>query len=320
MRPSARKATYETIRVRGQTYQVLEHLSSPQRGRWKVRHRDPSPHGTIYTAIILPSSPEADQFRKSIARIPRNHHGLPTLHAWESDSQAMSMVVSWCEGIDLASYCKRFKKNGVWPIGVWEAVRRGKSLAFTLSDLHTHAGVIHGDIKPANLILPSKPGGIWLTDFGSGWQVECTANREFGDGFNSVYASPEVSLERSKIDARSDQFSAAVVLFEMLTGKVPYEGYGGKAGHPGFESVAKAYQPPSELIAGSETIPRGIMLQLDQIVTKSLQLNPESRFSKTRDFAHALNCVWHDLKSKADHQTKHLTATQSLLRWIFGHQ
>jgi serine/threonine protein kinase len=307
-----------TIRIRGQTYEVLDRLTQPRRGRWKVHHRDPAPNGTVYTAIILPNSAESDQLRKSIARIPRNQNSLPTLKAWEANSDTIALIISWCEGIDLAAYYKRFRKNGVSPIGVWEAVRRGKNLAFALSTLHSFAGVIHGDIKPSNLILPSEPGGIWLTDFGSGWQVEQTASREIGDGFNFVYASPEIVLHHPKVDARTDQFSAAVVLFEMLTGKLPYEGYGGKAGTPGFESIERAYQPPSKLMIGGETIPRGIMGQIDQIVTKALKLKPEERFETTKQFAHALDHVWQELKSKADHQTKHLSMSQTVLRWIRG--
>lgn len=72
-----------------------------------------------------------------------------------------------------------------------------------------------------------------LVDFGSAWPIERTARRELGDGFHASYAAPELQGATGVIDGRADQFSASVVLYEMLTGQLPYQ-WGGKAGRPEF--------------------------------------------------------------------------------------
>lgn len=305
----------ESITIRGRRYKVCERLSVPWRGRWKVHHPSPRPRGTTYTAIVLPASVEAEQLREAVGRIPPDQHSLPKLVDWETTNDQTAILISWCAGMSVADYYERFRIDGRSPIGVWEAIRRTKAMAYGLSDLHYYAGVIHADIKPANLILPSDPGSLFLTDFGSGWQIERTASRLAGDGWNEFYSSPEIFQKLDAVDARADQFSLAVVLFEMLTGKPPYGGYGGQAGHKGFESVAKCYKPPSKLIDTTE-VPKSIIREIDDVVGTALQLNPNERFGNSRDFAHALGGIWQSLQAKADHHSKHRTVTQTVWNWL----
>ena len=305
----------EFITIRGRRYNVRERLSVPWRGRWKVHHPAPRPRGTTYTAIILPTSAETEQLRQSVARIPSNQYALPKLVDWERIGDRTFLLLSWCEGISLADYYKRFRREGRSPLGVWESIRRAKSMAYALSDLHTYAGVIHADIKPANLILPSDKGSLFLIDFGSGWQTERTATRVAGDGWNELYSSPEIFRTPDAVDARADQFSLAIVLFEMLTGKLPYGGYGGKAGREGMESVARLYEPPSQLI-DSTNVPKSIMREIDCVVETALQLKTDDRFGSSREFAQALGGIWQSLQAKADHHSRHRTVTQTVWHWL----
>ncbi|MEO8271801.1 MAG: protein kinase, partial [Aureliella sp.] len=277
----------ESITVRGRRYAVRERLSVLRRGRWRVHHPAPRPRGTTFTAIILPASAEADQLRKSVAQIPPTQSSLPKLVDWETVQNQTTILVSWCEGLSLAEHYKRFRVDGRSPVSVWESVRRAKAMAYGLADLHLHARVIHADIKPANLILPSDPGSLFLIDFGSGWQIERTSSRRAGDGWNASYSSPEVFQELDAVDARADQFSLGVVLFEMLTGKLPYDGYGGKAGHRGMETIARTYQPPSHSL-GTAKVPSSILREIDDVVGIALKLNPEERFGNSRQVAQAL--------------------------------
>lgn len=308
-----------SITIRGRRYRVLKQLSVARRGRFKVHHPAPAPRGTTFTAIVLPESPESKQLRASVDRIPKDQTSLPRLIDWENVDGQTTLLLSWCEGISLADYYKRFRSNGRSPLSVWEAIRRMKSMAYGLSDLHTHAGVIHADIKPANLILPSDSGSLFLTDFGSGWPIERTSTRRAGDGWNALYSSPEIFRELAEVDARADQFSLAVVLFEMLTGKIPYGTYGGKAGHQGMETVAKLYEPPGKLI-GTSGVPKSVMHEIDNVIEMALQLNPQDRFGNTREFAQALGGIWQSLQSKADHLTKHRSWSETIWNWLVRSQ
>lgn len=307
----------KSIVVHGRRYQVREQLSVAWRGRWRVHHSSPRPHGTTYTAIILPESAEADQLRRSIAKIPETQHSLPRLVDWETVDGQTTILISWCAGLSVADYYKRFRTGKQSPIRVWEAIRRSKSMAYALSDLHLHAGVIHADIKPANLILPTDKGSLFLIDFGSAWPIERTAVRIAGDGWSDRYSSPEIFQELDAVDARADQFSLAVVLFEMLTGTLPYDTYGGKAGHQGFESIANCYEPPSKLI-GATPVPKSILREIDCVVGTALKLNRDDRFGNTREFAQALGGIWQSLQAKADTHSKHRTVSQTVWNWLSG--
>lgn len=311
----SRPSPLKSITVRGRRYEVREQLSVLRRGRWKVHHSAPRPHGTTYTAIVVPASAEADQLRKSVAQIPPTQSSLPKLVDWETVQNQTIILVSWCEGQSLADLYKRFRVDGRSPVSVWEAIRRAKAMAYGLADLHLYARVIHADIKPANLIVPSDPGSLFLIDFGSGWQVERTSTRRAGDGWNESYSSPEVFEELDAVDARADQFSLGVVLFEMLTGTLPYEGYGGKAGHRGMESIARTYQPPSKSLRNVK-VPSSIVREIDDVVGTALKLKAEQRFGNTRQFAHALGGIWQSLQAKADHLAAHRSIRQTLWDWF----
>tara|TARA_R110002073_G_scaffold149534_13_gene303332 strand:+ start:10503 stop:11231 length:729 start_codon:yes stop_codon:yes gene_type:complete len=240
---------------------------------------------------------------------------LPKLIDWETVAGQTTLVISWCVGTSVADYYKRFRADDRSPMSTWEAIRRTKSMAYALSDLHTHAGVIHADIKPANLIIPSDPGSLFLIDFGSGWQIERTAARSAGDGWNAVYSSPEIFQELDAVDARADQFSLGVVLFEMLTGKPPYSGYGGKAGHQGFESIANSFVPPSTTIDATK-IPNSILREIDDVVGTAVRLNPSERFGNSREFAQALGGIWQSLQAKSGNLSKHKTVSQTVWDWF----
>lgn len=313
------KQTNDRIRIGQREFEVLERLSLPNRGRWKIRDRDPHPRGTILTAILLPSGPQAEQLLKSYARIPTSNSNLPKLLTSERRNGTLSMVVTWSEGTDVANYLTRVN-DGKWsPPSAWEVIRRIKCLAFSLDVLHNNCRVVHGDIKPANLILPSDPGSMSIIDFGSSWQMERTATRDLGDGTDENYSAPEIFLELSKVDARADQFSAAVVLYEMLTLKLPYAGLGGKAGHPGFEDAASNFVPPSGNIVDRQQIPKSILKQIDVVLKTALQLDPNRRFPSSKHFAKALDEIWLQLKlaeSKPSHKEESLW--QNVLRWTFN--
>ena len=104
-----------------------------------------------------------------------------------------------------------------------------KGVAHALRHLHHRKNIIHGDVKPANLIL-TKRTSLVLIDYGSAWPGERTTQRGGGDGFSPAYAAPELVRGNAAVDWRADQFSVGVILYELLTGKLPFGGLGGSVG------------------------------------------------------------------------------------------
>jgi eukaryotic-like serine/threonine-protein kinase len=136
-------------------------------------------------------------------------------------------------------------------------------------------GIIHRDIKPANVML-AKNGDVKVMDFGiaravadSGATMTQTAN-VLG---TAQYLSPEQARGET-VDARSDVYSAGCLLYELLTGRPPFQGE---------SPVAVAYQHVRENPVPPSTITPDIGPEADAIVMKALTKNPQNRYQSARE-------------------------------------
>ncbi len=224
----SQRSPIETLQVNGISYEVRELLSLPHRKRGVLWNSLPPPNGTLLTLIDVENSLESNQFLDCLQRLPKRQGSLPSLRNYDCIDGRLRMIVDWCQGIDLQKYLDRVSQQPTFlPIGVWEAIRRMRALAHTCCVLHQDCRIIHGDLKPSNLILPSERIPICLIDFGSSWQIERTRGRFEGDGSDPYFSAPEVFENEAVVDGRADQFSIAVILFQMLAGQLPYEQMGG---------------------------------------------------------------------------------------------
>jgi serine/threonine-protein kinase len=145
---------------------------------------------------------------------------------------------------------------------------------------HAHAqGIVHQGVRPANLLVVD--GRLRLTGFGMACiqQSEATTGARLGAlSTGTRFMSPE-QVQGQPLDARSDVFSAGVVLYEMLTGTRPFD-----AENP-FAIIQRiltvAVPPPSQVLAG-------LPAALDRAFAGALAKDKESRFASTRDFLRAL--------------------------------
>jgi len=150
---------------------------------------------------------------------------------------------------------------------------------------HVH-GIIHRDIKPGNIILLHN-GTVKITDFGIARFEKSELIKTRDERFLGTisYCSPEQLTNSSAVDGRSDLFSVAVVLYQFLTGKLPFHG----------PSLA---QTIDRIIRGSPIPPRrvnpSIPVKLEGAILKALAKNREERFRNLGDFKQALQ---HSLSS-----------------------
>lgn len=192
------------------------------------------------------------------------------------------IVMEFLRGVSLAAYLRNLhEKNEVLPF-----VKVGRLLGALASGLdYAHSqGVIHRDIKPANILLHSRSGEFTverplsknidpiITDFGLVRIAHSTNQTATGMVSGTpTYMSPE-QAQGSKVDHRTDIYSLGVVLYELLAGRVPFEG---------DSTLAVIYKHINEPPALIDNIPE----QLQAVIGKALAKNPDDRYQNARDLA-----------------------------------
>jgi serine/threonine-protein kinase len=161
-------------------------------------------------------------------------------------------------------------------------------IADALSYAHQR-GMIHRDIKPANILVPAMNHPI-LSDFGIAHIVDMTTLTRSGAMVGTpAYMSPEQG-SGAKVTERTDIYALGVTLYEMLTGKPPYD-----ADTPYAVIIKHISDPlvPPHLLAP-------VPISVEPIVLKALAKNPEDRFSSADEMANVLRMVLRTIQTKSD--------------------
>lgn len=243
---------------------------------------------------ILPWSQDAERQLQVMRRVDALREIVPNLVLVRRSGSTLVLVSRWIKGRSLRSYLRARTRNPDWGIGIHQSLTMFRRFANGLSNLHRQGFVVHGDIKPENIII--EEGGVYrmiLVDLGSCWLQSEARRRSMGDGITPVYAAPECQDEDwLAANYLSDQFSASVVLYEMLSGEIPYDRFGGSVGDRSIELVK-----PSDLLRGSG-YPARVLRATDELVCRGLQLDPEDRFPKRREWQHAAHRAVEALEPK----------------------
>ena len=219
-----------------------------------------------------------------------NHPNVCVIHEVAETSDGIPfMALEYLDGESVADRLKR----GQPPID--EIVELAQQMSDALDAAHA-AGLVHRDIKPSNLCITSR-GQLKILDFGLAKRVH---GEELSDNHATtspgtvlgtpLYMSPEQALGQD-VDARSDLFSTGVVLYELVTGRTPFAG-------GSFAEVVNAIvnSPPDAIARYNYDTPP----ELERIILKSLEKNPEERYSSARDLLVDLKRLLRDLDRAGD--------------------
>jgi anti-sigma factor RsiW len=189
------------------------------------RARDEQLHRTVAVKVLsrqLAGSALARQrfLREARAAAAVTHEHVVAIHAVEEAEGFPYLVMQYVAGRSLA---ERLRGDG--PLPVPDVLRIGQQIALGLAAAHAQ-GLVHRDVKPANVLLENGTDRVKLTDFGLARAAEGEGERLTQSGCvpgTPAYMSPEQADGRT-VDARSDLFSLGTVLYELCTGQLPFRG------------------------------------------------------------------------------------------------
>jgi serine/threonine protein kinase/Flp pilus assembly protein TadD len=237
----------------------------------------------------LSSSLGPDRFLREIKVAARlNHPHILPLHDSGEASGFLYYVMPYVEGESLRS---RLNRDGKLPLD--EALYLARGIAGALDYAHRHQ-VVHRDIKPENIML--HEGEAMVMDFGIAKAVSVAAGDTLTQTGMMVgtpaYVSPEQAAGEAVIDGRSDQYSLACMLYEILSGKKAFTGATAQ------QTLSKRFTDPVPSIRKVEpTVPD----EIEEALTKALSKEPRERYSTSGEFAKAL--VWPKVSTPSDMTT-----------------
>ena len=144
-------------------------------------------------------------------------------------------------------------------------------------------GILHRDIKPSNVLI-SREGNIYITDFGLARMVEGNSSLT-GDTIIGTphYISPEQALNTEKLDERTDIYSFGVMIFEIVTGRVPFDS------DTAFSVIEDhIYTPPPP----PRSIKPDLSYDVEDVILKALAKKRNDRFEKVSDLVKAFKQAW----------------------------
>ena len=225
----------------------------------------------------LAESVGPERFLREIKVVARlNHpHILPLFDSGEIEG-FLYYVMPYVEGESLR---ERLERENQLPID--EAIRHTLSIASALDYAHRQ-NVVHRDVKPENVMM--YEGEAMVMDFGIAKTAMDTGERSItrsGALFGTpAYIAPEQAAGAREVDGRADQYSLAVVLYEMLAGERPFGGV------PDVEAFAKRFK---ETPAPVGTLREGVPESVETALTTAMSPDPAQRYGTTAMFAHAIS-------------------------------
>jgi serine/threonine protein kinase len=210
---------------------------------------------------------------RTIARL--EHYAIVPVYDFGDHDGQLYLVMRYMSGGSLEDRIK----NG--PYELTEVAPVLARLADALDYSHGH-GVIHRDLKPGNILFDNQENAF-LSDFGIAKLAESTTNLT-GSGIigTSAYMSPEQVKGGSQLDGRSDIYALGIILFQMLTGEIPY-----KADTPVQQLMAHVLEPVPNILDVRNDLPA----QCESVVSKAMAKSRDDRFDTAGSMAQEISQI-----------------------------
>ncbi len=246
------------------------------------RARDERLNRLVALKIMTPAMGSDDMFRQRFIRESRaaaavdDPHIIPVYEAGEA-GQVLFIAMRFVQGGDVRTLLRR--EGPLPPERVASIV---SPVASALDAAHA-VGLVHRDVKPANILLdrrPGRPEHVYLSDFGLSKSAEVSLGLTAAGQFLGTpdYTAPE-QIEGLPVDGRTDQYALACAVFELLTGRAPFHR------DDSFAAIwAHLHKPPPSLVERRSELP----LAVDAVMAKALAKPQVDRYPTCWQFAEAL--------------------------------
>ncbi|WP_129596338.1 Stk1 family PASTA domain-containing Ser/Thr kinase [Anaerophilus nitritogenes] len=234
----------------------------------------------VAVKILRPEFTSDEEFiqsfrKESQAAASLSHPNIVNIYDVGDEKDIYYIVMEYVKGKTLK---QMIKEKGI--LNSNETIHIGKQIALALKHAHSNH-IVHRDIKPHNILI-TEDGRVKVTDFGIARAVTSSTVTNTGNVIGSVhYFSPE-QARGGYIDEKSDLYSLGIVIYEMITGKVPFEGESPIS--IALKHIHEEVAPPSLV---NENIPKG----LEDIIIKATQKDQSKRYNNTEEICQDLDKV-----------------------------
>jgi hypothetical protein len=246
------------------------------------RAQDERLHRRVALKILLPALAADDEFRHRFIRESRSAaavddpHIIPVFEAGDANG-LLFIAMRYVPGGDAGTLVRR-----LGPLPIARAAAIISAVASALDAAHA-AGLVHRDVKPANMLVDSRPGRpdhVYLSDFGLTRGGQSSASLTGTGHFMGTpdYCAPE-QIEGRPVDARTDQYALACAAFTLLSGEPPFSRDQDMA-----VLYAHLYEPPPRLTSRRKDLPPAV----DEVLLRALAKAPRDRYPSCGEFADAL--------------------------------
>ena len=246
------------------------------------RARDERLQRVVALKVLSPALAADEAFRQRFIRESRaaaavdDPHIIPVHEAGEAKG-VLFIAMRYVPGGDVRTLIRR-----AGPLSPSRAAEIISAVASALDAAHT-VGLVHRDVKPANMLVdmrPGRPDHVYLSDFGLSKGMQSSLGLTGSGQFLGTpnYAAPE-QIRGRPVDGRADEYSLACAAFELLSGTPPFP-----REHPTAVIWAHMSEPPPLLTSQRSGLPPAV----DGVLTRALAKTAEDRYASCREFADAL--------------------------------